>query len=191
MSEDDLPFPLNGSIVITGTSGTGKTRLTARALEIWLETNGPEGVVVLDLGPEVRRGDRVLGRRLDRFIDLPEEVWVGRVKTRGPRAEGETEEEAMELARANARLAADALEEAPPNPRAVFINDITLAAHAPSNPLDELLAYGDRATLVVVNAYEGTELGVDDPSSRNERSALAVLKRWADRSVVLEQRPEG
>lgn len=191
MSADELPFPLRGSICITGPSGAGKTRLTARALETWLDIHGPEGVVVIDLGPEVRRGDRVLGRRLDRFIELPEAVWVGRVEAHGPRAEGTTDEEAMELARANARRVAVTLAEAPSNPKAVFINDCTLAAHAPSNPLDELLAYCDGATLAVVNAYDGTELGIDDPISRNEREALAVVTRWADRHVALDHRTDG
>ncbi|WP_254533572.1 hypothetical protein [Natrinema gelatinilyticum] len=73
MTATDLPFPRSGSTVITGPSNVGETRLTARALDAWVESNGTEGVVLFDFGPEFEHDDRILGRHLERFTELSDE----------------------------------------------------------------------------------------------------------------------
>ena len=191
-SDADLPFPLSGSTLLTGPSNAGKTRLTYRALTEWVEREGGEdgagavGVVVLEFAPELERDGRILGGRLDRFGPLPEDAWVGVLDAHAPRAEGATDEETVTLARENAEGAARILESAPDGPRAVFVNDATIALQHEAGDVGRLTAYCERAECAVLNAFESDELGTDDPVSRREHEALAALHDWADRSIVLE-----
>lgn len=180
----DLPFPLSGATLIVGPSRAGKTRLTARALDAWIERAGVEGVVVLEFAPEVERDGRVLGGRLDRFTTIPDGAWYGVLDAHAPRSESESDGEAVALARENAERAGQLLDGAP-DPRAVFVNDATIPLQHGSFAPDRLTGYCDRAECVVLNAFEGDELGTEDPVSRREREALEGLREWARRTVSL------
>ncbi|KAA9398610.1 hypothetical protein Har1130_10350 [Haloarcula sp. CBA1130] len=180
-----VEFPLSGSTLVTGPSNAGKTRTTAAALDTWLDSEGPEGVVVLDFAPELERAGKVLGGRLDRFVTLPEPVWVGRIDASAPRAESETDDQAVALARENARRAERQLDALPADPRAVFVNDATIPFQHEGATVSRLTRYCDGADVTVLNAFESDELGVDDPVSRAERDAVARLRAWADRTVDL------
>jgi len=180
-----LQFPLSGSTLVTGPSNAGKTRTTAAALDAWLDREGADGVVVLDFAPELERDGTVLGGRLDRFITVPETVWVGRIDASAPRAESETAEQAVALARENARRAEQQIDRLPPNPRAVFVNDATIPFQYDPAAVRRLTEYCDGADVAVLNAFDSDELGVDNPVSRAEEDALGRLRRWADRTVDL------
>ncbi|MFB6296373.1 MAG: hypothetical protein ABEH66_05990 [Halobacteriales archaeon] len=179
-----LPFPLEGSTLILGPANVGKTRLTARALDAWIGEHGTDGVAVLEFAPELERGGRLLGGRLDRFTRVPDGVWRGVIEARAPRAESEDDEEALGLAGENAACARTAWEAAPAEPRAVFVNDATIPFQAGENP-SRLATYCDGADAAVLNAFAGDELGVEDPVSRFEREALSEFRAWADRVVDL------
>lgn len=181
----ELPFPLAGSTLLVGPSGAGKTRTTARALERWLDDRGSEGTIVFEFGPELKRDDRVVGRRLERFITIPDGVWVGRIDANAPRSEGATADVTLSLARENAERANRLLDTSPATPTAVFVNDATIAFQHDAGHLDRFLAYCAEAECVVVNAYEGEEFGVDDTVSRRERTVLNRLRIWADRMMEL------
>lgn len=181
----DLRFPLAGATLIVGPSQAGKTRLTARALEVWVERHGPAGVVVLEFAPEIECGGEILGGRLDRFTSIPDDAWVGALDAHAPRSEGETTDESVALARDNAERARDLVAAAPEDPRAVFVNDATIPYQHDVGDPKRLTAYCDGAECTVSNAFESDELGTDDPVSRGERRALSVLKGWADRTVSL------
>ena len=180
----DLPFPLDGSALITGASNVGKTRLTARALDAWIQRNGTDGVVVFEFGPEFEHEGRILGRRLSRFGAIPDGVWQGVLDAYAPRAQGSTDAEALRLASDNAARAARIVEAAPDDPRAVFVNDATIPFQAGDDP-GLLTGYCDRAETAVLNALSSDELGTDDPVSRHERAALDAFRAWADRIVDL------
>jgi len=79
-----LPFSLSGTTLITGPSNAGKTRLTARALDSWVERHGTSGVVVFEFGPEFEHERRLLGGRLSRFGALPDGVWQGVLDAHAP-----------------------------------------------------------------------------------------------------------
>ncbi|GCF12824.1 hypothetical protein Harman_07590 [Haloarcula mannanilytica] len=180
-----VEFPLSGSTLVTGPSNTGKTRTTAAALDAWLDREGTDGVVVLDFAPELERDGTILGGRLDRFITVPEAVWLGRIDASAPRAESETADQAVALARENARRAEEQMDALPKNPRAVFVNDATIPFQHEAATVGQLTEYCDRANVAVLNAFDSNELGVDNPVSRTERDALARLRHWADRTVDL------
>ncbi|RLM44607.1 MULTISPECIES: hypothetical protein [unclassified Haloarcula] len=180
-----VEVPLSGSTLVVGPSNVGKTRTTASALDTWLDREGSDGVVVLDFAPELQRDGTVLGGRLDRFTTVPESVWVGRIDASAPRAESETADGAVALARENARRARRQMDALPANPRAVFVNDATIPFQHEAAAVDRLTAYCDGADAAVLNAFDSDELGVDDPVSRAERDALNRLRRWADRTVDL------
>ncbi|NHN49643.1 hypothetical protein G9464_18910 [Halostella sp. JP-L12] len=179
-----LPFPLSGTTLVTGPSNVGKTRLTARALESWVAERGPDGVVVLDFAPVVERDDEVLGGRLSRFAAIPERAWHGVLDAHAPRADGEDAADARRLAADNAARAETLLDEAPPDPAAVFVNDATIPFQHERGDPDRLVAYSEGAT-AVLNVFESDELGTGDAVSRAENAALARLRDWADR----EHRP--
>jgi hypothetical protein len=180
----DPSVPLAGTTLIVGPSRVGKTRLTARALDAWVERAGSEGVVVLEFAPEVELDGRLLGGRLDRFTTVPERAWCGVLDAHAPRSDGETDAESVALARDNAERARRILDAAP-EPRAVFVDDATIPLQHGSLDPGRLTTYCDRAECVVMNAFESDELGVDDPVSRREREALETLHEWADRTVAL------
>lgn len=201
--DPDASVPPVGTTLLVGPSNVGKTTRTARALEAWVAAHGVSGVVVLEFGPELEREGRVLGGRLGRFTDLfadaePVDVegrttvrrsadglWYGVLDAHAPRAEGATAAEAVALARENARGAARLLDRAPPTPRAVFVNDATIALQHPTGDPTRLRSYCARADVAVVNAFESDELGTDDRVSRQERRALDALASGADRIVRL------
>lgn len=181
----DLPVELSGSTLIVGPSGAGKTRLTARALAAWVDSEGTDDVVVFEFAPEVERDGRILGGRLDRFLDIPEDVWLGILDAHAPRSDGEDEAQTREYARENAQRATRIFEAAPAAPRAVFVNDATIPfQHSSADPA-WLLEYCDGTACAVANAFESEELGVDDPVSRRERAVLATLKQGTDRLLDL------
>lgn len=184
-----LPDPdsvsLSGATLVVGPSNSGKTRLTARALDAWLAERGPDGVVVLEFAPEVECDGALLGGRLSRFVTVPDAAWQGVLEAHAPRAASETDAGALALAERNAERATRLLEAAPPDPAAVFVNDATIALQAEAAWTDRLTGYCDRADAAVLNAFESDELGADDPVSRNERAALDRLRVWADRVVDL------
>ena len=191
MAGDDLRVPLEGSTLIVGPSNAGKTTLTARTLDRWLESFGPDGVVVLEFGPEFERAGRVLGRRLSRFVTVPDGVWSGVLEARAPRAEGATDAEVLELARGNAAAALDVMGAAPEAPTAVFVNDATIPFQHPDTDPGRLMDYCDRAECAVLNALESDELGTADAVSRTERGVVGALRAWADRVVDLGDDPTG
>lgn len=178
------PVPLDGSTLILGPANVGKTRLTARALEAWIDCGGTECVVVLDFAPEVEREGRLLGGRIDRFADIPGGVWRGVVDAHAPRAEANDYAGALTLARENAARARMVLEAAPAEPSAVFVNDATIPFQHGDGPA-RLTGYCDRGGVAVLNAFAGEELGVGNTISRNERAALDDFRAWADRVVRL------
>ncbi|WP_324663824.1 hypothetical protein [Haloarcula sediminis] len=180
--------PLDGATLVVGPSNAGKTRLTAKALDRWVDAHGPDGCVVLDFAPTVERDGEILGGPLTQFTTVPDRVYHGVVDAHAPRAEGTGDAEALALARANAAAAADRLDAAPAEPQAVFVNDATIALQSERTLTERLTGYCDRADCSVVNAFESDELGVDNPVSRNELQALERLRAWADRVVELRCR---
>ena len=180
----DVPFPLSGATLVVGPSNVGKTRLTARALEAWVDERGTGGVVALDFAPEVERDGALLGGRLARFCDVPDGVWYGVLDAHAPRATAETDDERLALAESNAHRARRVVEGAPTDPRAVFVNDATVPCQSGAFDAAALTDYCDGA-VGVLNAFESEALGVDDPVSLNERVALDAFRAWADRVVEL------
>lgn len=176
-------IPPDGRTLVRGPSNVGKTRLTAAALDRHLELHGPRNVAVLEFAPEIRVDDRMIGGRLDRFVDVPGTVWVGKIDARAPRLESETEAEVLALAAQNAAAAERVMAAMPDRPRALFVNDATIPfQHPASNPARWLARWKDAET-AVCNGFQGTELGEGTIGTR-ERLVQNLLEAWA--TTVLE-----
>lgn len=173
------------TILVTGPSNTGKTRLTARAIEKWVANRGSAGVVVLDFAPEIEHGEQLLGGRLARFTTIPSTVWHGIIEAHAPRSEGTSEAVIHELATSNRENAVRLLDATPADPTAVFINDATIPFQSGDLAPHRLIDYCDRADGAVLNAFESDEFGTDHPVSQHERDALDELKAWANQTVEL------
>lgn len=182
-----LSFSLSGTTLLVGPSNAGKTQLTAKALEAWIDSHGTDDVVVLEFAPELERDGRLLGGRLDRFTTIPDGVWVGRLDAHAPRAMADSHAEAIALAKENAAGAERLLDAAPAEPRAVFVNDATIPRQHDADAPHRLRDYCDQATVSVLNAFESDELGASHPVSRVERATLAALRKWATRTVSLSR----
>lgn len=186
MTEEELPFPLTGSTLITGPSGVGKTKLTYQALQTWHQQHPDATTVVLDFAPEIERDGRILGGRLTRFGPLPDGAWKAVMDAHAPRAAGSTTEESVNLAKTNATNAARIFDETPPHPDGVFVNDATIPFQHDSSDISRLTAYCDRAQCAVINAFDSSELGTDNPVSTQEKHVLRVLTDWATRTVRID-----
>lgn len=181
-----LPFSLVGTTLLTGPSNVGKTRLTARAIDVWMADCESADVVILDFAPEIEHDSRLLGGRLTRFTTVPSDVWYGVLEAHAPRIEGKSDAATHELAATNSENAVRLLDAAPAEPTAVFVNDATIPFQSDELVPLYLTDYCDRAEVVVLNAFESDELGTDDPVSRYEQDTLDTLKMWADQIVKLE-----
>lgn len=179
---------LSGTTLVVGPSNVGKTRRTARSLDAWVDEHGSDGCVVLDFAPTVERDGKTLGGPLTQFTAVPDGAYHGVVDAHAPRSESESDAEAMALAEENADAAFDRLDATPADPRAVFVNDATIALQADPDLVERLTDYCDRADCAVLNAFESDELGTDSTVSQNEWAALARLRSWADRVVGLPSR---
>lgn len=186
MTSTNRPIPLVGTTLITGPSNTGKTRLTAPALNEWISRHGPDDIAIFEFGPEATCNGRVFGRRLNQFTEIPDETWQGVLDARVPRLEGTSTAEMMELARENMIGASQLLDNAPETPAAVFVNDATVGFQHPSSTPEELTAYCNRAELAIVNAFQNTMPGATDQISRANSRTIQTLASWADRSVSLK-----
>lgn len=176
--------PDRGRLLITGASGTGKTRATARALREWVRTHGSREVAILEFGPEVSYEGRTIGRRLDQYVPLPPRAWRGVVDTHAPRIEGATPDAVRRLAAENARVAAAVIEGMPTDRRAVFVNDATIPFQHPTADPALLLDRLADVEYAVLNAYTGEEFG-DAAIAEHEREVVARFRAWADREDVL------
>lgn len=185
-TDDGMEVSATGSTLIVGPSGVGKTRLTARALQNWIDENGTDGVIVLEFGPSIEHDGRLVGGRLEQFVDIPDDVFYGVLDAHAPRLEGETAAETHDLAEINAENARRLLSALPPDPVVVFGNDVTIPFQHDSAAVSRLTNYCDRATCAVVNAYEGDALNRGDRVSARERDVLADLRHWAGHVVSLE-----
>lgn len=183
---DPTSVPDFGSTLIVGPSGAGKTRLTADLLESYIAAFGTDGVVVLEFGPSIVRDGDVVGGRLDRFVDIPADVWLGVLDSHAARLQGESDVESRELARSNAERAQQIFDAMPADPTAVFVNDATIPFQHEEGDPAVLTRYCDRAERAVINAYEGEGLGTDDPVSDRERTVLRTFRSWADAIIRLE-----
>lgn len=183
---DTSLVPPPGSTLIVGPSGVGKTRLTADLLESYISAFGTDGVVVLEFGPSIVRDGDIVGGRLDRFVDIPEDVWLGVLESHAARLRGKSDAESRELARSNAERARKIFDAMPDDPAAVFVNDATIPFQHEYGDPGVLTRYCDRAERAVINAYEGEGLGTDDPVSVRERTVLRTFRAWADAIVRLE-----
>ncbi|SNZ12396.1 hypothetical protein SAMN06269185_1692 [Natronoarchaeum philippinense] len=181
----ELATPLRGTTLVTGPSNVGKTRLTAQALEDWIDERGADGVVVLEFAPEIERDGVLLGGRLDRFVEVPSAAFHGVLAAHAPRSEGDDEREARALAADNAERALELLRAAPADPAAVFVNDATIPFQAERTDPDRLCSYCDDADAAVLNAFESDELGADHPVTSREQAALDRLVDCVGRHIRL------
>ena len=180
-------IPSTGRTVIRGASNVGKTRLTAAALARYVHCHGTEQVVLFDFAPTIVQADRIIGGRIDRFYEIPPGVWTGKIEAWGPRIESKSKEEALALARKNAVMAGMVMDQMPNDPRAIFVNDMTIPFQHPSADLSPRLKRWEVADHVVCNAYFGRELGAG-PIADREKTLHEAITAWASTVIDLPAR---
>jgi len=164
--------------LIVGDVNSGKTRLTESVLAAWTARGRSREIAVLDLAPQTRRG---IGGRLA----LPQGflgVYQAPAVT-PPRLTAKTEEEAEELARANAAAIDPFLQNPGLAERTILvINDATLYLQA--GDYDPFLQVIRSAATALINAYYGHSFP-DFRLSRRERLLTERLIQDCDRIIRL------
>lgn len=179
MADPDSP---TGRRLLVGPTGSGKTRRTAGMLEEWVRAHGADGVVVLEFAPEFTRGDgQVLGRRLERFVDIPDEVLYLLVETRAPRAATQDLDQALEIAKENATACAAVFQALPERIAVLFVNDATMAYHVPGSDPTVMVESITNAKVAVVNALDPQAFDPEHPITRQEQKVLDRISGIVDR----------
>jgi hypothetical protein len=174
--------------LITGETGTGKTKVTALLLREAISRIEPVQITVLDFAPAQRtiNGLRIGGRITD-FLPSPEcRLCEPSAPIRAPRLEGHHADEVLRLAEDNAVLTSALLRRYLALPTScLFINDLTIHLHAGDPNL--LLEAIRRSETFVGNAYSGSSLAPDQGSglSGRERELLQRVVGVVDSVIEL------
>ena len=173
--------------LITGETGTGKTKVTASLLREAISRIEPVEITLLDFGPEQRTIDGMrIGGRITDFLPSPQcRVYDPSAPIRAPRLEGHYAGEVLKLAEDNALLTSALLRRYLALPTScLFINDLTIHLHA-GNP-NLILEAVRRSETFIGNAYSGSSLAPDHGSglSGRERELLQRVVSVVD--VVIE-----
>ncbi len=174
--------------LITGETGSGKTRVTASLLREGISRIEPLKITVLDFAPAQRiiNGLRIGGQIKD-FLPNPEcRVYEPSATIRAPRLEGHHADEVLKLAKDNAVLTSALLGQYLAFPTScLFINDLTIHLHAGDPNL--LLEAIRRSETFIGNAYSGSSLAPDHGSglSGRERELLQRVVSVVDLVIEL------
>jgi energy-coupling factor transporter ATP-binding protein EcfA2 len=176
---------LGRKTLITGESGSGKTKLAARLLEELTLLIRPEKITVVDLAP--RRVGRIGGKIPD-YADVGSKVrYLSPEIVYTPRLTGESCEQVLHLARLNRKNMEPLLNQFIQNPtEALIVNDITLYLHL--GKLEKVLDCVRVARTFLATAYYGSKLANDfgaGISSREERQT-DKLAAFMDLTVKIE-----
>ena len=169
--------------LFVGDVGSGKTRLMAQLIRQALEQGSPEGIVVLDLGPNYRFAGKTVGARLELPISK-NLLYLAPKQMRAPRLEGQTKEEVLEIAGKN-RKEIDVLLDSLGTPGTLFVNDVTMYFHM--GGAEKMIKLAVESSTFIANGYKGSSLPEDRGSgvSENERNGLEALGSRMDRVVCV------
>lgn len=176
--------------LITGETGSGKTKLIAEVLREAIQSGHADGITVLDFAPaQISFGGLRIGGRVRDFLpDLKCHSYQSSDSIRAPRLEGHDANEVRKLAEHNASLTSDYIRSylASLTPY-LFVNDLTIHLH--TGDVELLLEAIRKSRTFVGNAYSGTLLEDDRGAgvSRRERQQLRKVAAVVDMVVSLAE----
>ncbi|MCX8183715.1 MAG: ATP-binding protein [Crenarchaeota archaeon] len=157
---------LGRRILILGTMGSGKTRLTAEILDRLLENTVPTDITVIDMSPTTVPG---VGGRVSTYTSNVFKARYLKPETvRAPRIEGKNRDEVLSFADFNRVKIEPLLQEflARPTP-VLIINDLSIYLH--SGDVSKIVECLELANTVVANSYYSESLMDDKGSGVSER----------------------
>lgn len=168
LSIDEL---LGKKTIIIGPLQSGKTRLLAKIIKLFMEHGFKNEMVILDFAPQGIEG---IGGRITNYIQLNNVLYLAPEYVRAPRYEGKTKEDVIKLAVENERLLEDYIVKASKSGKNILaINDVTLYLHAGN--VQNIINLIKSMDTVFITAYYGDEFD-DKGSGINEREKFAVNK---------------
>jgi hypothetical protein len=188
----DSPIPpeefLHRFTLIIGEVNTGKTTLTQKILDAFLQADGGR-VAVVDLAPDIGPSDlkgrtagiggtlKATGDHRVRYYHCP---------IHAPRLQGKDELETLRLADENAQLIESLFEQAlEEKVDGLFVNDCSLYLQA-GEP-HKLIRWIGSPETAIVNGYDGEFLGPGILSTR-ERAGMADLINHCDHLIRLTKK---
>ncbi|HDM24229.1 hypothetical protein DRO02_02935 [archaeon] len=186
----ELYRKLEGKIAIIGETGTGKTRLTLKAIEKLAEKHG-ENLTVIDFAPgKTFYKGKTIGLRIEDIlpIEILNKIRYIKANTKPARITSKTCKQLMETVKENTRECLQALGKFIKNPTGhLVINDLSIYLQGGS--LQPLLKCMKLANTMIVNSYYG--YSISGPTechlliSRRERFMVRCILRMFDRVVKL------
>lgn len=178
--------------LIVGEVNSGKTTLTQKILDGFSRENLGGSILVLDLAPEIP-GDLAARKGLSGVggcLKAPqrENIKYLRPSLVPPRLMGKSEEQVLELAKANLAAIEKTMALAETWGETLFLNDASMYLQAGS--AQKLFSWLERFQTVVANGYMGKRLGGGELSMR-ERFQMEALALLFDRVVPLGGPGEG
>ncbi len=160
-------------VLILGEVGSGKTSLTAKAVQDLALFIQPEEMTVIDMAPEAI-GE--IGGKLSNHLSLSSKVrYVSPAKVYAPRTMGTTNPQVVEYAKRNKNAIELLLNDFLENPtKALIINDVTLYLHF--GKLEKVIDCVRLADTFLASAYYGVRLRKDYGTGISDREKQVVKK---------------
>lgn len=172
-------------VLILGEVGSGKTSLTAKAVQDLALLIQPEEITVIDMAPEAI-GE--IGGKLSLHMSLDSKLrYLSPAKVFAPRTMGTSHTQVIEFARRNKNAIEPLLGDFLKTPtRTLVINDITLYLHL--GKLEKIIDCVKLTDTFLASAYLGVKLKEDHGTgiSVRERQAIKRLGAHMDHLVKLD-----
>ncbi len=186
----ELYRKLKGKIAIIGETGTGKTRLTLKAIEKLAEKHG-ENLTVIDFAPgKTFYKGKTIGLRIEDILpmEILNKIRYIKANTKPARITSKTCRQLMEAVKENTRECLKVLEKFLQNPTShLVINDLSIYLQGGS--LQPLLKCMKLTETMIVNSYYG--YSISGPMkchliiSRRERFMVRCILRMFDKIIKL------
>lgn len=178
MSTISIEKILGRKILILGDVGSGKTRLTAKILDVLLEKTSVDDITVIDMSPTTVKG---IGGRLSSYTPSALKVrYLAPEVVRAPRIEGKNRDEVISLAEFNKKVIEPLLHEFIRRSTSIlFINDLSIYLHA--GDVETIIKCLELSNTVVANSYHGNALFNDkgsDISIREKKMISLLINRF-------------
>ncbi|MGD8543620.1 MAG: hypothetical protein PVG48_00695 [Candidatus Bathyarchaeota archaeon] len=171
-------------VLILGEVGSGKTSLTAKAVQELMLFIEPKEITVIDMAPEAI-GE--IGGKLSKYLSLNNELrCLSPAKVYAPRTMGITNKQVAEYAKRNKNSIEPLLDEFLKQPtKVLIINDITLYLHL--GKLEKIINCIRSTETFLASAYYGVRLKEDYGAgiSAREKQMVDKLATYMDHVVKL------
>ena len=173
---DKIDTNISHKTLFVGDINTGKTARTVRILQHFVDAGWAANITVIDLAPDAHKN---VGGKMPVPEKTALQYLTGPIVP--PRLTATNDDQAQELAQANAHLAEDLFQRFTVRPsKILFVNDASLYLQAGN--IERFQAVLEIPTTAILNAYYG-ESFPDSALTRREKQMVSALIRLCDHVI--------